>query len=284
MKTNWILNEDGSIYHLRLKPGNLSNIIITVGDPDRVVKIANYLDQIETSIQSREFKSVTGYLSGKRISIISTGIGTGNIDIVMNEIDALFNLDLQTGSALENINSLYFIRLGTSGAIQTEIPVDSLLISQWCLGLDGLLPFYAHSDNCIDLPNELEDELPGLSKCFLFHADQKLLNHFHTKETIIGCTLTASGFYAPQGRLTRMKKMNLLSKMQNWNVDKIGKISNLEMETSAIYGLSNLMGHKALSISAILANRITGEFSQHPEKSIIKLIEYALEKISGLNN
>lgn len=284
MKTNWIVNDDGSIYHLRLKPGDLANIIITVGDPGRVLKIARYFDRIETNIQSREFRTVTGFLSGKRISVLSTGIGTDNIDIVMNEIDALFNIDLDTGLIHENLHSLKFIRLGTSGAIQPDISVDSFLITKWSIGMDGLLPFYAAAHNGIDLPSDLIQELPGVSKCFIFHSDENLLKHFQTKDTLTGTTLTASGFYAPQGRLTRIKQIDLLSIMKNWNVENVGRITNLEMETSAIYGLSNLMGHRALSISAILANRITGEFSQHAEKCISKLIEFALEKISGLND
>jgi uridine phosphorylase len=284
MKTNWILNEDGSIYHLKLKPGELSDIIITVGDPDRVGIIANYMNRVETNIQSREFKTVTGYLADKRISVMSTGIGTDNVDIVLNEIDALFNMDLQTGLPLEKTTPLYFIRLGTSGAIQADIPVDSKLITKWSIGMDGLLPFYANHKTCIELPDDLKEELPGISKCFLLHADTGLLNHFQSDDTIIGCTVTASGFYAPQGRLTRIKQFDLLGKMQHWNINHVGRITNLEMETSAIYGLSSLMGHKALSISAILANRITGEFSENPEKSILSLIEFALEKISGLGN
>ena len=282
MKSNWILNEDGSIYHLWLRPGDLSPLIITVGDPDRVTKILQYFDHVETNIQSREFKTVTGYLSGKRISVLSTGIGTGNIDIVMNEVDALFNMNLETGFPLENIISLNIIRLGTSGAIQEDIPTDSLLITKWSIGMDGLLPFYANGKNGIDLPAELRQRLPGVSKYFVFHADHKLLEHFQNGVTITGNTLTASGFYVPQGRLTRIKQFDLLSGMQNWNIDKIGRIANIEIETSAIYGLSSLMGHRALSISAILANRITGEFSKNSEKTIAKLIEFALEKVSGL--
>jgi uridine phosphorylase len=284
MNTNWIVNADGSIYHLRLKSGDLATTIITVGDPDRVIKIGHYLDHVETNIQSREFRTITGYLSGKRISVLSTGIGTDNIDIVMNEVDALFNIDLSTGLVKENLHALNFIRLGTSGAIQTDIPIDSLLITQWSIGMDGLLPFYAAEHNGIDLPDNLVKELPGISKCFMFKCDEKLLRHFQTTETITGITLTASGFYAPQGRLTRIKHFDLLSKIKNWDINNGGRITNLEMETSAIYGLSNLMGHRALSISAILANRITGEFSTDPDRSVHKLIEFALERISGLDD
>lgn len=282
MRSNWILNEDGSIYHLKIKPGQLSNTIITVGDPDRVNIISNYLDKIETSVQSREFKIVTGLLSGKRISILSTGIGTGGIDIVMNEIDALFNLDLKTGKSLEKCTPLQFIRLGTTGAIQADIPIDRILISEWSVALDGLMTFYAGTQNSYDLAESIKSEMPGLSTYYVFSADKHLVNHFTNKDVLTGCTLTASGFYAAQGRSTRIKDSGLLMKLKEWEIERIGRISNIEMETSGIYGLSHLMGHSAISLNAILANRITGEFSTQAEKTIKNLIEYALDKISVL--
>jgi uridine phosphorylase len=282
MKSNWILNADGSIYHLKLHLDQLATTIITVGDPDRVPVITRYFDRIETSMRSREFNCVTGFLSGKRISVISTGIGTGGIDIVINEIDALFNLDLKSGNIHQNFTSLQFIRIGTSGAIQEHIPLDSLLISTHCISLDGMMNYYKDQSHAHDLPLELQAEIPGISRYLMYPADQKLVNHFKSPMILRGCTLTAPGFYAAQGRSTRIMNSSLLHKLKTWELESAGKIQNIEMETSGIYGLSTLMGHKAISLNALLANRITGEFSTKPEETIKRLIEYALEKISCL--
>ncbi len=282
MKSNWILNRDGSIYHLKLLSHQLATTIITVGDPDRVSIIANYLDQIETSVQSREFKCVTGFLSGKRISILSTGIGTAGIDIVMNEVDALFNLDLTNGQVLQQFTQLKFIRLGTSGAIQSDIPVDSHLISNWAISLDSMMNFYGNPNECFMLPEDLKSDIPGFSQYFINSADQELTEHFDGSRILHGCTLTAGGFYAAQGRDTRIKNTTLLKRLEKWDLGDKGKVSNIEMETAGIYGLANLMGHKAISLNAILANRITGEFSSNPEKTIRDLIEYTLTRLSAL--
>lgn len=284
MNTNWILNEDGSIYHLKLHPGELATTILTVGDPERVNKIASYFDKIETNKQSREFRSVTGYLSGRHISVISTGIGTDNVDIVFNEIDALFNIDLKDGKSNTKLTTLNFIRIGTSGAIQPEIPLNSLLATRWSIGMDGLLPFYSSSSHCIELPNELKEQLPGISQAFKFSCHHELLQKFSDDRLLTGNTMTASGFYVPQGRMTRVRHIEMLPIIGKWNIADVGKISNIEMETSAIYLLSSMMGHRAISISAILANRITGEFSKSPEKTITELIEFALEKILILDD
>lgn len=274
METNWILNPDGSLYHLKLKPGDLAPIILSVGDPDRVQIISKYLDSIELYVKSREFSTVTGTISGKRISILSTGIGTDNIDIVMNEVDALFNIDLKTGKPKDELSQLTWIRLGTSGAIQKNIPLDSILITDWSIGTDNLADYY-------DSTSLQTAHLANGMRYFLFRADQSLINAFRHSDLIIGNTLTAVGFYGPQGRSNRIVKSNFLEYLEALDLKGIGNISNIEMETSGIYGLSQLFGYKALSINAILANRITGEFSKNPEKTIERMIEICLEKISG---
>lgn len=274
METNWILNSDGSIYHLKLKPGDLAPIILSVGDPDRVLIISKYLDSIELQVKSREFFTVTGYLAGKRISILSTGIGTDNIDIVMNEVDALFNIDLKTGKPKDQLSQVTWIRLGTSGAIQKNIPLDSILITDWSIGSDNLADYY-FSDTIPDFKME-----NGI-RYFLFRADQTFLNAFSHPDLILGNTLTAVGFYGPQGRSNRLIQSDYLKQLETLDLNGIGKISNLEMETSGIYAMSQLFGFKAISINAILANRITGKFSKNPEKTIERMIEICLEKISG---
>ncbi|MFZ1257187.1 MAG: nucleoside phosphorylase [Saprospiraceae bacterium] len=282
MKTNWIQNQDGSIYHLKLKKSQLAPIIITVGDPERVSIIAKYLDRIETEVVAREFHTITGYLGGQLMSIISTGIGTDNIDIVLNEIDALFNIDLQTGLPHKHPQQLKIIRLGTSGAIQREIEIDQILITDYCIALDNTLSFYPDSNQKFKQIPSSSHTIPGLQGLHITRADPVLLEHFNSETVCIGNTVTAAGFYAPQGRPTRISQANLLSEIETWNIPNIGKISNIEMETSMIYGLSTLMGHQALSINAILANRITGKFSNNPEKTIKIMIGFALEKILSL--
>lgn len=283
-KSELICNPDGSIYHLALLPGELASTIITVGDQDRVAEISKFFDSIELKRSNREFVTHTGRLGGKRISVISTGIGTDNIDIVLNEIQCLFNRDLKTGEALKH-STLQFIRLGTSGTVRSGIEVDSILASEAALGYDGLLHFYKNEFSELEVNEILEKhpELKALPKPYFAMADSGLLNHFKSVYETQGVTITAPGFYAPQGR-----SVNSPTKVDNF-VNTLGKleikgipITNLEMETAGIYGLSNLFGHRAISISAILANRITGEFSSNPSKVVERMIKNALEKIIEL--
>lgn len=279
-----ILNPDGSIYHLNLRPEHISKDIIFVGDPDRIDKITQHFSSIEFSIQRREFKTVTGTYKNKRISVISTGIGPDNIDIVLNELDALVNIDLKTREIKENLTKLNIIRIGTSGSLQSKIPVDSFLISTHALDLNGMLQSY-QIENISDL--ELE-------KAFVKHtnwSDRKaypqiistsnsLSKKFISEKTYQGITATAGGFYGPQGRVLRLKLQDkdLNKKIDSFKFnDKI--ITNLEMETSAIYGLSKLLGHNAVSMNAIIANRANGTFSKNPEKVIENLIIYTLNKL-----
>lgn len=278
-----ILNPDGSVYHLNLLPEQIAQDIIFVGDQDRVEKITQNFDSIEFSTQKREFKTQTGYLNGKRITVISTGIGPDNIDIVMNELDALANIDLETKIPKANLKSLNIIRIGTSGSLQPHIPVDSFVLSQYAIGLDNMLRSYqidhiSHSniENAF-VQHTNWDQLKGKPYCIA--AAPILQNVFENDNIFTGITATAPGFYGPQGRILRLdiQDKNLNSKMDSFEINNL-KITNLEMETAAIYGLSALLGHRALSLSAIIANRSSGTFSQNPEKTIVKLINLVLEK------
>ncbi|HSM63151.1 MAG TPA: nucleoside phosphorylase [Gillisia sp.] len=284
--SEFILNEDGSIYHLNLLPEQLATTVITVGDPDRVGQITKHFDTIEHVVHKREFHTQTGTYKGKRISVISTGIGTDNIDIVFNELDALVNIDFETRTIKKELTSLDVIRIGTSGSIQKNIPIDSFLVSETAIGFDSLLHFYK-SDEVQDrkfseylqkhliLPRE--NGIP-----YVVNADPKLLSYF-VKDYFKGTTITNCGFYGPQGRILRLplKNPHLNERMASFkHMDKT--ITNMEMETAGIYGLSKLLGHRAVSLNAIVANRATGEFSVDPGGTVDKLILDALQKIATI--
>lgn len=280
-----IINSDGSIYHLNLLPNDVANTIITVGDPDRVAMVSKHFDTIEVKRQHREFVTHTGFYFGKRLSVLSTGIGTGNIDIVLNELDALVNIDFNTRMVKNNKTALQIIRLGTSGAIQPNISIDSFILSNLALGFDNLLHFYG---NTASILNEVFSENftkhcnwnPNNSKPYAVGADPALLSLFKSQKTVEGITTTNIGFYGPQGRVLRLPLEDpfLNKKIASFQYNG-KKITNLEMETAAIYGLAKLLGHKAISLNAILANRVTGEFSIHPKKTIEKLILYTLQTL-----
>lgn len=279
-----ILNQDGSVYHLNLKPEHLADTIITVGDPDRVSKVTRYFDTVEFKIQKREFHTQTGTYKGKRLTVISTGIGTDNIDIVFNELDALANINLETRTVNSHLKTLDFIRIGTSGAIQKEIPLDSFLISETAVGFDSLLHFY--KSNAIQ-DNKTAEALvkhthwhPSKSTPYVVNADVDLMSQLQSNQTIKGCTATNVGFYGPQGRVLRLaiQDKNLNNKLASFSFNN-KKITNLEMETAGIYGLSKLLGHRAVSINAIIANRSTGLFSDNPTQTVDQLIQYTLDKI-----
>lgn len=272
-----ILNDDGSIYHLNLKPEQLATTIITVGDPDRVAHISKHFDTIETEVHKREFKTHTGTYKGKRISVISTGIGTDNIDIVFNELDALVNIDFETRQIKETLTQLTIIRIGTSGAIQAEIPLDSFLFSEAAIGFDNLLHFYA---NTSFLDTALSEAFvthtqwnPQKSKPYVVSADEELKKMFSSHGMLQGITATNVGFYGPQGRVLRLETedMTMNDKLASFSY-KGRKITNLEMETSGIYGMARLLGHKAISLNAILANRANGTFSTQPIALVDQLI------------
>jgi uridine phosphorylase len=282
-----ILNADGSIYHLHLQPEHIADNIITVGDPDRVERVSKCFDRVEHKVHKREFYTHTGYIGQKRLTVISTGIGTDNIDIVLNELDALANVDLNNRTVKNSLKSLNIFRIGTSGAMRADIPVDSFLVSNFGVGMDGLLNYYDRTLNQREqalnrLINEcLKENVVAIGvQPTVAEASSALISLFEKKEWHQGITLTATGFYAPQNRMIRAKPQlsDLFTKLEDISFEGL-KITNLEMETAAIFGLANILGHKAISLNAILANRRTGQFSADPDKVVDKLIQETLEII-----
>jgi uridine phosphorylase len=275
-----ILNRDGSIYHLALRPDELADTIITVGDPERVAKVSRYFDKMELKKRRREFVTHTGWLGNRRISVLSTGIGTDNIDIVFNEIDALANIDFEKREIKNTHKSLKIIRLGTSGSIQADIPIDSILVSEAAIGLDGLLHFYENDFSKNEMTAALLDHFGGAEKLpatpYFAPAGKKLLDLF-SKKYRTGITVTNAGFYAPQGRKLRAQptRPDIVDKLQSFDYQGV-TLTNLEMETAGIYGLGKILGHECLSINAILANRPLGQFSKNGEKTVKKMIEAVL--------
>lgn len=284
-----ILNPDGSVYHLNLKPENLAHNVILVGDQDRVDKISQYFDVVEFKTQKREFKTHTGIYKNTPISVISTGIGTDNIDIVLNELDVLVNIDLEGRVVKNNLSTLNIVRVGTSGALQENIPVDSIVASQFGLGLDNMLWSYRAIDSVIN--HQMSEAFvkhagwnPNKGKPLMIACSEILFENFYNQDIFKGITATAPGFYGAQGRQLRLlvDDSELNQKLNSFEYQN-QKITNFEMETSAIYGLSKLLGHRALSLNVIVANRFQGTFSQDPYKAIDKLIRFTLEKFTALN-
>ena len=279
-----ILNPDGSVYHLNLKPEHIADTIIFVGDQNRVPKVASYFEKIVYDTQKREFRTITGFFKGKKISVISTGIGPDNIDIVMNELDALVNIDLQTRTVKEKHTQLDIVRIGTSGSLQNYIPVDSFVLAKYGLGFDGML----HSYDCEHiLEKDIEDAFiehtdwsTRKSRPYAVKGSEKLQQKLSGDNVYEGFTATAVGFYGPQGRVLRLKLQDpeLNHKIDNFEYKGI-RVTNLEMETSAIYGLAKLLGHEALSMNAIIANRANGTFSENPYMPVEELIKYTLNKL-----
>jgi len=280
-----IINSDGSIFHLHLKPEQLADNVILVGDPGRVELIASYFDSQECSVSSREFNTITGNYKGKRISIISTGIGTDNIDIVMNELDALSNIDFETRTEKTDFRQLTIIRIGTSGGMQPEIPLGSFLISEKSIGFDGMLNFYAGRDSVSDLAFEesMKKQLewnPQLAAPYVVDADTELINRIGKDDMLRGVTISANGFYGPQGRVLRidLADMHLNDKIESFRYNNY-KITNYEMEGSAIAGLSKLMGHKAMTVCCIIANRRIEAANTDYKGYIEKLVQTVLDRI-----
>jgi len=280
-----IINSDGSIFHLHLKPEQLADNVILVGDPGRVELIASYFDSQECSVSSREFNTITGNYKGKRISIISTGIGTDNIDIVMNELDALSNIDFETRTEKTDFRQLTIIRIGTSGGMQPEIPLGSFLISEKSIGFDGMLNFYAGRDSVSDLAFEesMKKQLewnPQLAAPYVVDADTELISRIGKDDMLRGVTISANGFYGPQGRVLRidLADMHLNDKIESFRYNNY-KITNYEMEGSAIAGLSKLMGHKAMTVCCIIANRRIEAANTDYKGYIEKLVQTVLDRI-----
>src|SRR5688500_8178474 len=282
-----IINQRGAIYHLDLRPEELATTIITVGDPDRVGLVSQHFDSIEHTCQHREFVTHTGYLGKKRLSVVSTGIGPDNIDIVLNELDALVNIDMAERIVKPQHTALNIIRVGTSGALQAQIPVDSFVVSTHGLGIDNLLNFYRHEEN--DEEKQLlqafitQTQLNSrISHPYISRASASLIKHF-VKDFHHGITVTCPGFYGPQGRVLRLglAQPELVAKLSGFRMGN-HRICNFEMETSAIYGLGKLLGHRCLSLNAVVANRITHEFSRNSQKTIERLIVRVLEEVAVL--
>ena len=280
-----ILNEDGSIYHLHLKPENIAEKIILVGDPGRVEMLSDMFDSVDFKVRNREFVTHTGYYRGERISAISTGIGTDNIDIVLNELDAIMNIDLQKRELRREKKSLSFVRIGTTGGLQEELGVGTFALSRVAGGFDGLIHYYRDGYSVCDA---------GMEKAFVNHTnwfdkrpvpyfvwgDKDLFNSLNDG-VFSGITLSSPGFYGPQGRMLRLPVIDpdLNDKIHNFSFSNL-KVTNFEMESSALFGLSALLGHKAISICAVIANRITGEFIRDYEPVIHDLLGFTLDHLS----
>ncbi len=278
-----IINPDGSIYHLNLLPEDIADTVITVGDLDRVAEVSKYFDSIEIKKGKREFITHTGYVGKKRVTVLSTGIGTDNIDIVFNELDALVNIDFETRTIKKELKSLDIIRIGTSGAVQPDIAMGTILASSYGLGFDALMHYYIH-----EVSGDEHSILDGIKSHFshiknlhpyLTAADDTLLATIG-KDMEQGITITAPGFYAPQGRQVRAKNAvpNFISLLSSFKQDQ-HRITNLEMETAGIYALAKTLGHKAISVNAILASRVNFEFSKEPNKIVEKAIKMVLERL-----
>lgn len=280
-----ILDATGRLYHINLLPDEIADIVLTVGDPNRVPEVSKYFDSIEHKVQKRELITHTGYLNGKRLSVISTGMGVGNIDIVFNELDALVNIDLATCKPKPQSRSLTIVRIGTAGALQPDIPIDSFVTSSYGLGLDNLLQFYQQKNTTYDLEllNAFYQHVnnPKLPLPYIAAGNDDLIKLFEN-ETTTGITATCVGFYGPQGRILRLGLQipEFMDKLQTFTHQQ-HRITNFEMETSAIYGLGQLLGHRCCSVSAIVANRATQKFSTTPYKTIDKLIQLVLEKVTS---
>lgn len=281
-----ILNKDGSVYHLHLLPDDLADTVITVGDPDRVPRVSRYFDTIEIKKTKREFVTHTGTINGKRITVMSSGISTDNIDIVLNELDAVVNIDLTTRVPKTQLKKLNIIRIGTSGAIQPDIPIDSLLVSKTAFGLDTLMHYYRRNINESEqqLLDAFKTVLPkdGRFVPYIASADTGLMTKLG-HDILQGITFTAPGFYAPQGREIRAHSAHpeFMNAIRQFNLNG-QRITNLEMETAGIYGLSAVLGHRAISFNVILANRSTQTFSKHPEKIVDHYIRQLLERITDI--
>jgi uridine phosphorylase len=280
-----IITSRGAIYHLDLRPEELAQTVVLVGDPDRVKKVSAHFDRIEHKLQHREFITHTGYIGNKRISVLSTGIGPDNIDIALNELDALVNIDFETREVKQQTTPLNIVRFGTSGALQGDIPVDSFVASTHGLGFDNLLNYYACTKTSEE--NGLVDAfvkhtgLPAnITVPYVSKGSEVLLNKFPDAQYHKGVTVTCPGFYGPQGRILRLPLAvpGLINKLTDFRHGN-DKITNFEMETSAIYGLGKLLGHHCLSINVIVANRVLQQFSKDSNAAVEKMIKTSLEHL-----
>lgn len=280
-----IINGDGSIFHLHLKPEQLSDKIILVGDPARVTMVAQHFDTIECEVSSREFHTITGYYKGKRITVQSHGIGPDNLDIVLNELDALANIDFATRTEKENFTQLTLVRIGTSGGLQPECPTGSFVVAARSIGFDGVLNYYTGRNEVVDLEFEQAfKESVGWSALhcspYVISADKELVDRIAKDDMIRGVTISAIGFYGPQGRELRipLAEPQLNSKIEAFSHHGT-KITNYEMESSVLAGLGKLMGHKAMTVCAIIANRVAQKANSNYKASIEDLVKIVLERL-----
>ena len=280
-----IIRDDGSVFHLNMKPSQLADRVILVGDPGRVELIASRFDSIESRTSNREFVSATGSYQGKRITVLSTGIGTDNIDIVMNELDALVNIDLATRTVNDTLRSLTIVRIGTCGGMQEDVPLGSFVASEYSIGIDGVLNFYAGRDAVSDLDMErafvtATDWNPQKAAPYVVKADGELTDRIAADDMIRGITVSANGFYAPQGRVVRLQldDPDVNSKIRAFRYGDL-KVCNYEMEGSLIAGLSRMMGHKALTVCCVIANRFSKEANVNYKGGIECLIDKVLHRI-----
>lgn len=281
-----ILNPDGSIYHLHLLPRDIADNIILVGDQGRVKMVASFFESTEIEKHNREFHTITGYYNKKRITVLSTGIGTDNIDIVINELDAIVNFDLEKRTVNKNKRILNFIRIGTSGGLQHKLVAGSTLITKTSIGFDGLLNFYADRDKVCNNEFELEfmkymDWNKRIANPYVVNSSPELFNKINKTDFHEGVTISAPGFYGPQGRMLRLniQDENINNKITNFDFNG-EKITNYEMESSALYGLSKLLGHNALTVCVIIANRVNGTFLNDYKPAVKKLVKTVLDSIS----
>lgn len=282
-----IINDRGAVYHLNVRPEELADTIITVGDPERVATVSKYFDRVEHKCEHREFITHTGYIGNKRLSVLSTGIGPDNIDIALNEVDALVNIDFDTRTIKEQKKSVSVIRMGTCGSLQGEVGVDQLVAGTHGLGIDNLLHFYKTQNNSEELAIlsafEQHTQITNFKiQPYIATASPGLIKHF-AEGYSHGITVTCPGFYGPQGRILRLplNMPNLVDQMTSFRFGN-HHIANFEMETSAIYGLCNLLGHQCLSINVIVANRVKKEFSKDPAKAVDNMIQKTLGIIAGI--
>ncbi|SJZ53037.1 nucleoside phosphorylase [Sediminibacterium ginsengisoli] len=283
-----IINSRGAVYHLDVRPEELATTIITVGDPDRVAAVSKHFDRVEGKYQHREFVTHTGFIGNKRISVVSTGIGTDNIDIVLNELDALVNIDFETRMIKPELTHLSIIRVGTSGSLQEDIPVDSFVASTHGLGIDNLLNFYRQDNNdeeqfiLKEFANHTQLSSGSFAAPYIASAGASVLKHF-VEGFHHGITVTCPGFYGPQGRVLRLPLTHpdLIDKLTGFRYGN-HRITNFEMETSGIYGIGKLLGHHCLSLNAIVANRVRKEFSKDGAAAVEQLIQKALSTIASI--
>lgn len=280
-----VINEDGSAFHLHLRPGQLADRVILVGDPNRVTMIGTYLDKRELEVQSREFHTITGYYQGKRVSIVSHGIGCDNIDIVLTELDALANIDFQSRTIRPEFHQLSLVRIGTSGSLQADIPVGSYVVAQKSIGLDGVIYFYDGNERVRDLELEeallrqLDWRIEGV-RPYVVSADHSLVEQIAGNDFVRGMTIAANGFYGPQGRYLRLPLMDpaLNGKIERFCFRE-ARVTNYEMESSALAGLAALMGHRAMTVCCIIAGRVSKQMNTDYKDTMPDLIQKVLERI-----